>query len=73
MKLKALMVKFILDEEQVQIQNGKFVYKDVIFLDNPEQYPELVVGIENRHKTFVAQSHFRGREEGATFMSLCFN
>ncbi|WP_066255637.1 nuclease domain-containing protein [Neobacillus drentensis] len=72
MKVKALMAKFILDEEQVQIQNGKFVYKDVIFLENPEQYPELVVGIENRHKTFVAQSHFRGKERGSYFYVLVF-
>ncbi|PGW74489.1 nuclease domain-containing protein [Bacillus thuringiensis] len=72
MKVEALMAKFILDEEQVQNQNGKFVYKDVIFLENLEQYPELVVGIENRHKTFVAQSHFRGQERGSEFYVLVF-
>jgi hypothetical protein len=72
MKVKALMAKFILDEEQIQIQNGRFVYKDVIFLENLEQYPELEVGIENRHKTFVAQSHFRGKEKGSEFYVLVF-
>lgn len=72
MKVKALMAKFILDKEQIQIQNGKFIYKDVIFLENPEQYPELLVGIENRHKIFVAQSHFRGMERGSEFYVLVF-
>lgn len=72
MKVKALMAKFVLDDEQIQNQNGKFIYKDVVFLENLEQYPELVVGVENQHKTFVTQSHFRGQERETGFYVLVF-
>lgn len=66
MKLEARMAKFIKDEEKNQ-QDRKFHYRDIIFLENPEDYPDLILGKENPQKLFVSQSHFRGKEKSTAF------
>ncbi|WP_433745188.1 hypothetical protein [Falsibacillus pallidus] len=71
MKLKALMAKIIPDMEKIQ-SDGEFHYSEIVFLEHPEQYPELVLGIENPHKTFVGQSHFRGKEKSVIFYGMVF-
>lgn len=71
MKLEALMVKFIPDMEKIQ-SDGQFHYCEIVFLEHPEQYPELILGMENPQKTFVGQSHFRGKEMSSLFYVMVF-
>jgi hypothetical protein len=62
MKLVAKMARFVLDQEEIERRRGSFSYSEVQFLPNPEDFSSLIVGLENRHKTFVTESHFRGND-----------
>ena len=57
MRLKAIMVKLIPDEEVI-LTSKKFAYKEVSFLDE-EKYPaKLRMGIESGEQCFITESHF---------------
>lgn len=72
MKLRAIMGKFILDDDRIEKNSGEFFLNDVIFLKDPEKYKDLEVGIQEYNKTFITQSHFRENDGDKSFYVIIF-